>query len=81
MINYIGKGNLTGKVDKNDVKIHDGDILEYPEHKDPYVIMWNDDEAGFVCENSTNFMLAPSWHLMEIIGNMRCNPEILGYSK
>ena len=77
---HIGKGGDTGKHDINSIKIHDGDILKHPEHDDPYVIMWNDDEAGFVCENSTNFMLAAVWNQMKIVGNMRCNPELVGYT-
>ena len=74
---YIGKGGWTGKHDIHGTEIEHGDILEYPEHPDPYAIKWSDDEAGFECENSTNFMLATVWNKMEIIGNMRCNPELM----
>jgi len=64
---HIGKHGRTGKVDINETEIEDGDILKYPEHPEPYAIRWSDDEAGFVCENSDNFMLACVWCKMEII--------------
>lgn len=74
---HIGKCGRTGKVDINKTEILDGDILTYPEHPDPYAIKWSDDEAGFLCENSHNFMLACIWDKMKIIGNMRDNPELI----
>ena len=77
---YIGKGGWTGKHDINGTEIEDGDILKYPEHQYPYCITWSDDLAGFACESSNNFMLATVWCKMEIIGNMRGNPELMGYA-
>ena len=76
---YVGKGGWTGKHDINGTEIEDGDILEYPEHPEPYCVVWNDDLAGFECESSDNFMLATVWDKMAIIGNMRDNPELMGY--
>ena len=76
---YIGKGGWTGKHDINGTEIEDGDILKYPEHQYPYCITWSDDLAGFACESSNNFMLATVWNKMKIIGNMRGNPELMGY--
>lgn len=78
---HIGKGGLTGKVDINETEILDGDILTYPEHSDPYCVKWSDDEAGFVCENSHNFMLACVWCEMKIIGNMCDNSELMEASE
>lgn len=78
---HIGKGGLTGKVDINKTEILDGDILTYPEHPDPYVIRWSDGVAGFVCENSDNYMLACVWGKMKIIGNMRDNLELMAVSE
>lgn len=77
---YIGKGGWTGKYDINRTEIEDGDILKYPEHQEPYCVVWNDDLAGFECESSNNFMLATVWNKMKIIGNMRGNPELMGYA-
>ena len=77
---YIGKGGWTGKHDINGTEIEDGDILEYPEHQKPYCVVWSDDLAGFECESSDNFMLAVVWCKMKIIGNMRGNPELMGYA-
>jgi len=85
---YVGKGGWTGKHDINGTKISDGDIMKFddPEHnshphKEPYCVTWSDDEAGFECESSDNYMLACVWCKMEIIGNMRNNPELMGYTK
>lgn len=78
---HIGKGGLTGKVDINKTEIHDGDILTYPEHQEPYVIRWSDDVAGFVCESSDNFMLACVWDKMKIIGNIRDDLEFMEASE
>ena len=78
---HIGKHGLTGKVDIDGTEILDGDILKYPEHPDPYAIKWSDEEAGFLCENSHNFMHACVWCEMKIIGNMRDNPELMVVSK
>ena len=78
---YVGKGGRTGKVDINETEILDGDILKYPGHPDPYCVVWSDDDAGFECESSDNYMLATVWNKMEIIGNMRDNPELMGYTK
>ena len=78
---YVGKGGWTGKHDITRTKILDGDILTYPTHPEPYCIAWSDDEAGFECESSDNYMLACVWCKMKIIGNMRDNPELVGYTK
>ena len=78
---YIGKGGWTGKHDITGTEIEDGDILEYPGHTKPYCVVWSDDLAGFECESSDNFMLATVWNKMKIIGNMRSNPELMGYVK
>jgi len=71
----------TGYKDRNETEIYEGDILKYenpkyPNHK-PYVIKWSDDDCGFECVNSENFMLPSVWGEMEIIGNIYDNPELL----
>lgn len=81
MNDSIGKGGRTGKCDIDGTEIYDGDILKYPNHAEPYHIMWSDDSSGFVCENTTNFMLSCIWHEMKIVENMRNNPELMGYKK
>ena len=77
---YIGKCGWTGKHDIDGTEIEDGDILEYPGRPEPFCVVWSDDLAGFECESSDNFMLATVWDKMKIIGNMRGNPELMGYA-
>ena len=84
---HIGKGGRTGKHDHNGAEIYDGHILKFIDtekrqhHDEPYLIQWDDNDAGFTCESSTNFMLACVWDQMEIIGHMRENPELMKHSR
>lgn len=84
---HIGKGGRTGKQDRNGAEIHDGRILKYIDtekyqhHDEPYLVQWDNNDAGFTCESPTNFMLACVWNQMEIIGNIRDNPELMGHSQ
>ena len=66
----------TGRKDRLNVEIYEGDKLTYPGHKGYYEIRWDDadDECGFVCERiepSPNYMLPCVWKDMEIIGNIK----------
>jgi len=73
---------FTGKHDIDGTEIYGSDIMEYCgadtyKHPNPYLVEWNDDEAGFVCENASNFMLASVWNEMRVIGNKHKNPELM----
>jgi len=61
---------FTGHHDIDGDEIYDGHILKYEKHDEPYTVMWSNDDAGFVCENSTNYMLPAVWNEMRIIGNV-----------
>lgn len=61
---------FTGHHDIDGDGIYDGHILKYEKHDEPYTVRWSDDAAGFVCENSTNYMLPAMWNKMKIIGNI-----------
>ena len=80
---HIGKGAYTGKQDIDGTEICDGDIMEHfdtakhPGNKNPYLIEWDDEEAGFKCENGLNYMLASMWCEMRVIGNKCANAELL----
>ena len=79
---HIGKCGLTGKHDIDGTEICDGDIMEYCgsdkyKHPNPYLIEWDNDGAGFKCENGSNYMLASVWDEMRVVGNRCSNPELL----
>ena len=78
---HIGKCGLTGKHDIDGTEILDGDIMDYCNagayHPNPYLVEWDDDEAGFRCENGSNYMLASIWNQMRVVGNRCSNPELL----
>ena len=84
---HIGKYGLTGKVDIDGTEIVDGDILEHCNHeKNPhpphlYLVEWDNDDAGFKCENGSNYMLACVWCEMRVVGNRCSNPELLAECK
>lgn len=69
--------SYTGYCDKKSTEIYDGHILKYEQHAELYEIFWDKETAGFVCENSNNFMLPIVWKQMTIVGNIYENPELL----
>jgi hypothetical protein len=61
---------FTGHRDIDGDEIYDGHILKYEKHDEPYTVRWSNADAGFVCENSNNYMLPAVWNEMKIIGNV-----------
>ena len=75
----------TNKKDKHNDEIYEGHILKYENKKhllssSIYVIKWNDEECGFVCERQKpyNYLLPNIWHECKIIGHIYENPELVG---
>jgi len=60
---------FTGKHDIDGEEIYDGHIMSYEDHE-PYTVRWSDEDAGFICENSDNYILPAAWNKMKIIVNV-----------
>lgn len=84
-INPETLGQFTGLTDKNGVKIFDGDIIT--QHKDDWgqppfirIVFWSDETYSFrisspLLDNGNNI---DKNDVIEVIGNIYDNPELLG---
>lgn len=76
------RGEFTGKHDKHENEIYEGDFLKYDDptqsaHRIPYIVRLDEDYCEFECVNHLNYMYPEAWKQMEIVGNRWDNPEML----
>lgn len=85
-------GQYTGLTDKNDKKIFEGDILaDNPDGSitNVFEIFWDEELAGFMLDDGLNLCCTNEWLksnesnqiLLEVIGNIYDNPELLKSQK
>lgn len=85
-------GQYTGLTDKNDKKIFEGDILaDNPDGSitNVFEIFWDEELAGFMLDDGLNLYCTNEWLkrnesnqiLLEVIGNIYDNPELLKSQK
>lgn len=76
-------GQYTGLTDKNGTKIFEGDIVttKFNERNKPYAIIYDEELATFIGRDKDNFNFTTlsglDNSLIEIIGNIHDNPELL----
>jgi hypothetical protein len=66
-------GQYTGLLDRNGVKIFEGDIVRYKGMELP--VRWDTEKAGFFIGNDKYWMM--NGIDIEVIGNIHDNPELL----
>ena len=73
----------TGLKDKNDKEIYEGDILSLKSKKSVWVCVYESYRFRFVPHNpGLNYLKPDNWcQVLEIIGTIYENPELLGESK
>jgi len=69
---------FTGLYDKNGKEIYEGDIIDsYDNDSYKYVIKWNDRLASFTCVSDDGHDDEYMHTIVEIIGNIHENPELI----
>lgn len=83
-------GQFTGLVDKNGVKIFEGDILERVDVSSTHLVIWESDrylvkeiydswlKQNVFYKNSCSSLSSMTTFKIEIIGNIHDNPELKG---
>ena len=74
-------GQYTEFVDKNGVKIFEGDIIRSTETGETAIVQWFPEHSAFLiwCKtsNQVGFLYECEKSIIEVIGNIHDNPELL----
>lgn len=74
-------GQYTCLFDKNDVEIYEGDIIRSTETGETAVVQWSSEYAAFmvrcISSNKVGFLHECEESIIEVIGNIHDNPEML----
>ena len=75
-------GQYTGLTDKNGVKIFEGDLIRSTETGETAIVQWFSEHSAFMiwCKtsNQVGFLYECEKSIIEVIGNIHDNPELIG---
>ena len=75
-------GQYTGLTDKNGVRIFEGDLIRSTETGETAIVQWFSEHSAFMiwCKtsNQVGFLYECEKSIIEVIGNIHDNPELIG---
>ena len=75
-------GQYTGLTDKNGKKIFEGDLIRSAETGETAIVQWFSEHSAFMiwCKtsNQVGFLYECEKSIIEVIGNIHDNPELIG---
>lgn len=81
-VDFDTVGQYTGLKDKNGVKVFDGDIIKSTETEEVAVVKWYEEHSAFMAYvpilHVVDYIGEVELEIIEVIGNIHDNPELLG---
>lgn len=78
-------GQYTGLTDKNGMRIFEGDLIRSTETGETAIVQWFSEHSAFMiwCKtsNQVGFLYECEKSIIEVIGNIHDNPELIGGEK
>ena len=75
-------GQFTGLIDKNGMRIFEGDLIRSTETGETAIVQWFSEHSAFMiwCKtsNQVGFLYECEKSIIEVIGNIHDNPELIG---
>ena len=75
-------GQFTGLTDKNGMRIFEGDLIRSTETGETAIVQWFSEHSAFMiwCKtsNQVGFLYECEKSIIEVIGNIHDNPELIG---